>query len=123
MENILANGLTPLSRGDLNLPSTSFDELLPFGPTYLFTLLSKFLRLNLSKITLSENLTGKNIIPSYALQDFHSLPFGYYSNSFPSGYGVGFNVLMLGEMNRVRKNLAAEFAGCEKVLDLGCGEG
>jgi ubiquinone/menaquinone biosynthesis C-methylase UbiE len=77
----------------------------------------------LQHISLPEGLTGRNMIPSYALQEFHNLPNGYYSNSFPSGYGNGFNFFMLGEMTRIRQNLADHLSGCTSVLDLGCGDG
>ncbi len=123
MENALNKGPKPLSAEAIELPPTSFDKLTPMGPTFLFYLVSKVLGFNLKKFSLPEGLTGKNKIPSYALQEFHGLPYGYYSTFFSKGYSVGFNNSMLGEMVRVRKELASELTDCKSVLDLGCGDG
>ncbi len=123
MENVLDKGPAPLSLGEINLPSTSFDELTPWGPRFLFVLLSKIVGLNLKSISLPEGLTGKNKIPEYALKEFHNLPNGYYSNFLTRGYSTGFNSIMLGKMGRVRQDMARELSGCTSVLDLGCGDG
>ena len=123
MEPALNKGPIPLSIAELSLPSTSFDELLPLGPAFLFGLFSKIMGYRLKPISLPDGLTGKSKIPAYALREFHNLPNGYYSNYFTQGYARGFNVLMLGEMRRVRENIAREFSGYTSVLDLGCGDG
>jgi ubiquinone/menaquinone biosynthesis C-methylase UbiE len=123
MEHVLDKGTTPLTAGEIKLPSSSFDELLPWGPRFLYVLLSKIFGVNLKDISLPDGLTGKNKIPSYALREFHNLPNGYYSHYFPRGYAKGFNLVMLGEMVRIRRDMAQELSACTSVLDLGCGDG
>jgi ubiquinone/menaquinone biosynthesis C-methylase UbiE len=123
MENVLEKGPAPVTAADLNLPETAFDQLPRWGPKFLYVLLSKVSGLSLKDVSLPEGLTGKNRIPEYALREFHNLPNGYYSKFFASGYGNGFNATMLGAMKRVRKEMAGEFSGCARVLDLGCGDG
>lgn len=123
MESVMNKGPKPLSIDALRLPLANIDKLVPLGPTFLYNLISRIFGFNLKKFSLPEELTGKNKIPSYALQEFHNLPNGYYSVYFSKGYSVGFNFFMLGEMDRVRKQLSAELSGCTSVLDLGCGDG
>jgi ubiquinone/menaquinone biosynthesis C-methylase UbiE len=123
MENLQSKGPQPLSAEAIELPLASIDKLIPMGPTFLYNLISKVLGFNLKNFSLPEGLTGKNKIPSYALQEFHGLPNGYYSAYFSRGYGAGFNTFMLGEMGRIRKEMSGELSGCGSVLDLGCGDG
>jgi ubiquinone/menaquinone biosynthesis C-methylase UbiE len=123
MKNALNNGPLPLSVDAIELPLTSIDELMPMGPTFIYNLISKILGFNLKKFSLPDGLTGKNKIPSYALQEFHGLPNGYYSVYFSRGYSTGFNAFMLGEMCRIRNEMAKQLSGCSSVLDLGCGDG
>ncbi len=123
MHNVLNKGPTPVAFGEINLPSTSFDDLTPWGPRFLYVLLSKIAGVNLKSISLPEGLTGRNKIPDYTLREFHNLPNGYYSNFLTRGYSTGFNIVMLGEVDRVRQDMAHELADCASVLDLGCGDG
>lgn len=123
METVLNKGPKPLLLEAIELPLTSVDKLTPLGPTFLYQLISKILGFNLKKFSLPEGLTGKNKIPSYALQEFHNLPNGYYSVYFSRGYSAGFNTFMLGEMDRIRKEMSKELSHCTNVLDLGCGDG
>lgn len=61
-------------------------------------------------------------IPRYALQEFHNLPNGNYSNRISRGYITGFDISMLGQVRKVRRELAGRLAHCHSVLDLGtCG--
>lgn len=61
-------------------------------------------------------------IPKYALQEFHNLPNGNYSGRISRGYISGFDVSMLGRVNRVRRAMASQVAHCQSVLDVGtCG--
>jgi ubiquinone/menaquinone biosynthesis C-methylase UbiE len=123
MDKVLSKDPQPLSLDSMVLPLTSVDKLYPMDPRFLWSLVSKIFGFNLKRISLPEELTGKNKIPSYALQEFHNLPNGYYSIHFSQGYSAGFNFFMLGEMNRIRKEMSSELDGCTKVLDLGCGDG
>jgi ubiquinone/menaquinone biosynthesis C-methylase UbiE len=123
MDSVLPKGPQPLSLDAIDLPLTSIDTLSPMSPTFFYKLITKVLGFNLKKVDLPDGLTGKNKIPSYALQEFHNLPNGYYSAHFSGGYSAGFNFFMLGEMNRVRKDMSTELSDCTSVLDLGCGDG
>jgi ubiquinone/menaquinone biosynthesis C-methylase UbiE len=62
-------------------------------------------------------------IPRYALQEFHNIPNGNYSNRLTRGYATGFDVAMLGRMRRPRSRMARALAGSRSVLDVGCGGG
>jgi ubiquinone/menaquinone biosynthesis C-methylase UbiE len=62
-------------------------------------------------------------IPRYALQEFHNVPNGNYSNRLTRGYATGFDLAMLGRMRPARRRMARALAGCRSVLDVGCGGG
>jgi len=62
-------------------------------------------------------------IPRYALQEFHNVPNGNYSNRLTRGYTTGFDLAMLGRMRPARRRMAQALAGCRSVLDVGCGGG
>jgi ubiquinone/menaquinone biosynthesis C-methylase UbiE len=62
-------------------------------------------------------------IPRYALQEFHNVPNGNYSNRLTRGYAKGFDLAMLGRMRPARRRLADALADCRSVLDVGCGGG
>lgn len=62
-------------------------------------------------------------IPPYALQEFHNLPNGNYSNKISRGYITGFDRAMLGVMSHVRSNMAEFVSDCQAVLDVGTGGG
>ncbi len=113
----------PLSLNEMTLPPARIDQVLTLGPNFLYNLISKILGFNLQKVSLPEGLMGKDKIPDYLLHEFHNIPNGYYSNQFARGYSKGFNLFMLGEMGRIRKEMALEFSGCRSILDLGCGDG
>lgn len=123
MPNSQRKGPVLFAFNEISVPPAGFDRLMPLGPRFLAVLLSKILGFNLKKVSLPEGLSGKSKIPDYALREFHNLPNGYYSRFFSQGYGVGFNLTMLGEMTGVRGKLAKELTDCTSVLDLGCGDG
>lgn len=75
------------------------------------------------RVSLPDDLWGKETIPAYVRQEFHNVPNGYYSNSLTRGYISGFDASMLGQMHTVRRDLAAQLARGQSVLDLGCGGG
>src|SRR5690606_18540798 len=61
-------------------------------------------------------------IPKYALQEFHSLPNGNYSNKIARGYITGFDISMLGLVQKMRREIATRVSHCHSVLDVGtCG--
>jgi ubiquinone/menaquinone biosynthesis C-methylase UbiE len=62
-------------------------------------------------------------VPRYALQEFHNIPNGNYSNRLTRGYATGFDLAMLGRMRPARRRMAAALADCRSVLDVGCGGG
>jgi ubiquinone/menaquinone biosynthesis C-methylase UbiE len=75
------------------------------------------------QIELPEGLPLATEIPRYALQEFHNIPNGNYSNRLSRGYATGFDLAMLGRMRPARRRMAEALAGCAAVLDVGCGGG
>lgn len=75
------------------------------------------------RVQVPDDLPGLETIPKYALQEFHSLPNGNYSNSITRGYIKGFDVMMLGTLDVSRAHLANFMKGQTSVLDAGCAGG
>jgi SAM-dependent methyltransferase len=73
------------------------------------------------KVQLPEGVPGVERIPRYALLEFHHLPNGNYSKRLTRGYIRGFEASMLGEMKRVRRQMATDLSDARSVLDVGCG--
>jgi len=76
-----------------------------------------------ARVELPADLPLSAEIPRYALQEFHNIPNGNYSNRLTRGYATGFDVAMLGRMRPARRRMADALAGCASVLDVGCGGG
>ncbi len=76
-----------------------------------------------ARVELPEGLPLAAEIPRYALQEFHNVPNGNYSNRLTRGYATGFDLAMLGRMRPARRRMAQALAGCRSVLDVGCGGG
>jgi ubiquinone/menaquinone biosynthesis C-methylase UbiE len=76
-----------------------------------------------ARVELPAGLPLSTEIPRYALQEFHNIPNGNYSNRLTQGYATGFERAMLGRMRPARQHMARALAGCESVLDIGCGGG
>lgn len=75
-------------------------------------------------VELPPTLLGREKIPNYALQEFHNLPNGSYSNSLTRGYITGFDMSMLGLMRPVRNWIASELVHCgNSLLDVGTAGG
>ena len=86
-------------------------------------LLRRALGGNHQQIELPDGLPLATEIPRYALQEFHNIPNGNYSNRLTRGYATGFDLAMLGRMRPARRRMASALAGCASVLDVGCGGG
>jgi len=123
MKNLTYQDPTPLVYENISLPPSIIDTQSLWTPIFLFRFIKKNLGFDLGKITLPKEITAQYNIPSYALLEFHNLPNGYYSKFISNGYLKGFDVAMIGEMKRIRRELASEFLGFQSVLDLGCGGG
>jgi len=106
---------------NLPLPKT-WPDLDWSSPRSLVRLLLHPLRRR-RRVSIPNDLWGKDAIPGYVLQEFHNLPNGNYSTFLTRGYLSGFDLSMLGRMTGVRSLLAAHLRHCESVLDLGCGGG
>ncbi|MGH8446074.1 MAG: class I SAM-dependent methyltransferase, partial [Solimonas sp.] len=106
-----------------DLPDAWPDRLSWTRPRDLWLLLRKLLLRRLGRVELPRGLPLRVPLPRYLLLEFHNLPNGNYSKKITRGYSTGFDRVMLGEMGRARAALAACFAGCRRVLDLGCGAG
>jgi ubiquinone/menaquinone biosynthesis C-methylase UbiE len=88
-----------------------------------FRILRKLLGWGLSRVQVPENLPLRVALPKYLLLEFHNLPNGNYSHAITDAYVRGFDRAMLGAMKVGRAALAKQFAGCGRVLDVGCGGG
>jgi len=108
---------------ELSLPDTWPDRLQWRRPRDVWQLLRKFLLRRVGRVELPRDLPLRIALPKYLLLEFHNLPNGNYSKKITHGYSTGFDRAMLGEMRSARRALADCFAGCRRVLDLGCGAG
>jgi ubiquinone/menaquinone biosynthesis C-methylase UbiE len=107
---------------NLSLPDTWPDQLNLKNPVSAARLLAHPFRKR-QTVMIPRDLPGAEAIPPYALQEFHHLPNGNYSHVLTRGYITGFDVSMLGHMQRVRERIAEHLAHCQAVLDLGCAGG
>ena len=114
---------TPVDWGRIDLPDAWPDALDLRRPRHLWRFLRKVLLRRLARVQLPAGLPLNIAIPKYVLQEFHNLPNGNYSKKITRGYNTGFDIVMLGEMTRARRALAAALADCASVLDAGCGAG
>ncbi len=106
----------------LDLPDTWPDKI-DFGtPSELFGFF-KAIFSKRQRVQLPDDLPGKEKIPKYVLQEFHSLPNGNYSKSVARGYITGFDMAMLGTMDECRTYLANYLKDQGCVLDVGCAGG
>lgn len=106
----------------LQLPETWPDALNFKRPLDIL----KFLRHVFGKrqaLQIPQDLPGRDIIPKYALQEFHRLPNGNFSHSVTQGYIRGFEYAMLKRMDHGRNILATQLQHCKQVLDVGCASG
>lgn len=106
----------------VELPDTWPDHYSLCNPLHLYRILSATFG-SRKKIEIPHNLPGRNLIPQYALQEFHNLPNGNYSKKLSNGYIKGFEIVMLGSMAKYRKIIANSLCNCNSVLDIGCGGG
>lgn len=108
---------------DITLPKTWPDELCFFSREGV----NKFWRRILSKkkqpVTLPDGMDGAERIPRYALQEFHNLPNGVYSQKLTRGYITGFEISMLGHLTQGREWLVEALGAGTSFLDIGCGGG
>lgn len=75
------------------------------------------------QVVVPGSLPGLELIPSYALRQFHRLPNGNFSNRLSRGYARAFDHSMLGLTHIARRSVAATVQGSARALDLGCGSG
>jgi ubiquinone/menaquinone biosynthesis C-methylase UbiE len=105
------------------LPDTWPDSLSFNRFSDLKLLIKKFRGKQIEKVKLPAEFQSNLALPKYLLQEFHNLPNGNFSNNISKGYVTGFDISMLGSMKVARQRIAADLAGCDSVLDLGCGGG
>lgn len=113
----------PTAWCEIDLPDAWPDALDFRKPAHLWRFLKKTVLRRLSRVQLPAGLPLNISIPKYILQEFHNLPNGNYSKKITKGYSTGFDIVMLGEMSRARRALAATLTDCASVLDVGCGAG
>jgi ubiquinone/menaquinone biosynthesis C-methylase UbiE len=107
---------------EIALPD-AWTDATPDGWRGAWRLLRQALRGVHTRIELPDGLPLRAPIPRYALQEFHNVPNGNYSNGLSRGYTTGFDIAMLGTMRGARRHMAEALASCEAVLDVGCGGG
>jgi ubiquinone/menaquinone biosynthesis C-methylase UbiE len=106
---------------NLNLPDTWPDELFA-SPLKAWRLIARTFGKR-RRVQVPDDMPGRELLPKYILQEFHSLPNGNYSKRLTHGYITGFDRLMLGRMRRARTHIVQSLQGCAAVLDVGCGGG
>ena len=106
---------------NLNLPDTWPDELFT-SPLKAWGLIARTFGKR-RRVQVPDDMPGRELLPKYILQEFHSLPNGNYSKRLTHGYITGFDRLMLGRMTRARAHIVDSLRGCQSVLDVGCGGG
>jgi len=106
---------------NLNLPDAWPDELFA-SPLKAWRLIARTLGKR-RRVQVPDDMPGRELLPKYILQEFHSLPNGNYSKRLTHGYITGFDRLMLGRMRRARTHIVESLRGCDAVLDVGCGGG
>ncbi len=106
----------------VQLPDSWADQLRLWHPWDLLKLLRRvFARRR--RVQLPEGMPGRELLPKYALQEFHHLPNGNYSKKLTHGYITGFDRMMLGTMHAARAHLAHALRECHSVLDVGTAGG
>lgn len=105
----------------LNLPDAWPDELIA-RPLEAWRLIVRIFGKR-RRVQVPDDMPGREWLPKYILQEFHSLPNGNYSKRLTHGYITGFDRVMLGRMRRAREHIADVLRGCTSVLDVGCGGG
>lgn len=113
---------------NIPLPDCWPDRLNLWHPRDLWQLARHALGLTKTPVELPAGVPGAERIPKYILQEFHNLPNGNYSRRFTRGYITGFDRVMLGEIGKSHRRIAAQLAGQDdvrhgSVLDAGCGGG
>jgi len=106
----------------LELPDAWPDRLCLSRPHGLIALLWSVIRKR-RRVRLPDGMPGAATLPKYLLQEFHHLPNGNYSKRFTHGYITGFDRMMLGEMQNMRRRIAKYLRGCRSVLDVGTAGG
>jgi ubiquinone/menaquinone biosynthesis C-methylase UbiE len=102
----------------------AWPDLLNFkSPTALWSFIKQIAAKKRPKVELPEGMPGREIIPKYILREFHNFPNGNYSKIMTRRYINNFDRFMLGEIDKLRKRLAAELQGASRVLDIGCSGG
>lgn len=75
------------------------------------------------RVQLPDSLPGRELIPRYALQEFHNLPNGNYSRRFSKGYITGFDAMMAGRMKFARHWITERLQNAQAVADIGTAGG
>lgn len=107
----------------LELPDTWADQIDFRRPRDWLRFLRGILGSRRARVQVPAALPGRDRIPMYVLQEFHSLPNGNYSKKITRGYINGFDQAMLGTMATGRARLAEALRHCRSVLDVGCAGG
>lgn len=113
----------PVDWAAVSLPDAWPDQLDWRNPATTIGLVWRALWGSRKRVRLPDGLPGTDGIPSYVLQEFHSLPNGNYSKRISRGYARAFDRVMLGTLRAARARIATALSGAQHVLDVGCGGG
>lgn len=108
---------------DTELPDTWADRFDFRKPSHWLHFFRAIVGKERLRVSLPEQLPGRERIPKYVLQEFHGLPNGNYSKRITRGYINGFDRIMLGVMDGARDRIANALRHCQSVLDAGCAGG
>lgn len=108
---------------EITLPKTWPDELCFFSREGVHKLWRRIFSKKKQPVTLPPGIRGADCIPKYALQEFHNLPNGVYSQRLTRGYITGFEISMLGQLTAGRQWLVDALGAGDSFLDIGCGGG
>ena len=106
----------------VELPDAWPDRLCLSRPQGLLAFLWSVIRKR-RRVALPQDMPGAGALPRYLLQEFHHMPNGNYSKRFTRGYITGFDRMMLGEMQSMRRRIADYLRNCKSVLDVGTAGG
>ncbi|MET0064769.1 MAG: class I SAM-dependent methyltransferase [Candidatus Thiodiazotropha sp.] len=107
----------------VEIPDAWPDQLAFSRPSVLWGFLKQVIARKRPTVKLPEGMPGRDIIPKYILREFHNFPNGNYSKLLAQRYIRNFDRFMLGEIKSLRKRMALEFQGAQRVLDVGCSGG
>ncbi len=107
----------------MEIPDAWPDSLAFKRPAVLLSFLKQVVTRKRAPVRVPNDMPGHGKIPKYILREFHNFPNGNYSKLMALRYINNFDRFMLGRISVLRKRMAAEFRGFQRVVDIGCSGG